>query len=117
MKLRQTIRRVLKEERGLSVPVRRRIGVEELENLFNEAINVAITRFNNRHSVAFERNLFRTNEVEMFNIFQNIVINHIYYNLLFYIDSETLDIIQPYIFDDLKDYYKDRIKEIWGNIK
>lgn len=113
MKLKQTIRRILMEKLYLSVPIRRRIGMKELKEFFNNGVNAAI---NNYRDSRYTREYSNLNEEQAYDKFENSVIGEMMYYMSFHIDYEILDTVQPNLFDDLKNHYRGRIKKVWKNL-
>ena len=98
MKLKETIRRILKEETKLIPLILRRVEINKLNEEFNESLDVASERF------------FRDPEMTL-DMFTHIVISMTIDGIHYDIHSTTHEDSQWYdgVFNSLKDYYKKQI--------
>ena len=105
MNLKETIRRILKEETKLIPLILRRVEINKLNEEFNESLDVASERF------------FRDPEMTL-DMFTHIVISMTIDGIHYDIDSTTHEDSQWYdgVFNSLKDYYEKQIKHRYNQL-
>ena len=107
MKLEQTIRRILREERNLSLRIRRRIPIELLEEKFIEAFNFALKLVKKlkRPSTA-KREVVEVTINYLMDVFHNLFIETLPDNERWYDDIQN----------ELKNHFEDRIIQMYDEI-
>lgn len=107
MNLKQTIRRILREERNLSLRIRRRIPIELLEEKFIEAFNFALKLVKKlkRPSTA-KREVVEVTINYLMDVFHNLFIETLPDNERWYDDIQN----------ELKNHFEDRIIQMYDKI-
>ena len=111
MNLKESIRRILREEYVITNFIRRRVPMDIIEEEFDSAIlyvsDLYLKRYKNKLSLE-----------EGFKEYTRLVITVLIDGIHWLLFSQTSDDIEWYddVFNNLKDYYKDRIKEGWKSL-
>jgi hypothetical protein len=103
--MKKLIRKILKEETKLSLMIRRRVPMDELEQEFIKALETAEDIYKRRYS--------HLDKKEGLYILTRITIEVLIDGLHYHIYSTTTEDEEWYddVFDNLKNYFKDRIKQ------